>query len=210
MKLDPALALALNNYQLRLLRQDDADALAVAASNQRIWHAKPISLHEQATFKQQWFAKAIQAQTAGMRAVFVVMVGGEIIGSTSYYEMSEQHRRLTMGYTWYHPDYWGSAVNAVAKYLLLEYAFEQLGVLRVAFSVDSINAQSCRALEKLGIKVEGVLRNHIIREDGSERDSVIFSVIAKEWPVLKAQLQQVMSARQHNEFNAQKDVNYER
>lgn len=187
---DKAFVLSKNNLCVKTIASAYEAPLALAASHQALWAHSPVDYSDPTVFKCQWFDKAMNCLRNEKRWPFVVIYKGQAIGSTSFYEISARHKRLTMGYTWYHPDYWGTFVNPLTKYLLLQSVFEALQFNRVSFSVDSINLRSCRALEKLGLQKEGVLKQHIIRADGTLRDSVIYAVIAKEWPVLKAHLAQ--------------------
>ena len=108
--------------------------------------------------------------------------GGEVVGTTSLGEAVLANERLHIGWTLYHPRVWGSVVNPEAKYLLLRHSFEDLGFGRVKIQTDSINTRSAAAIERLGATREGVLRRHSRREDGSFRDTVVFSVIDADWP----------------------------
>ncbi|MDB5312506.1 MAG: hypothetical protein JWO38_6708 [Gemmataceae bacterium] len=110
------------------------------------------------------------------------------MGSTSYLDPVPEHRRVEIGATWYRPDVWGTAVNPECKLLLLAYAFEALGLNRVAFVTDVRNERSQAAIAKLGAVREGVCRAHMVTRDGRVRDSVLFGIIAAEWSHAKAQL----------------------
>jgi RimJ/RimL family protein N-acetyltransferase len=101
-------------------------------------------------------------------------------GTSSLFDIDPQHRTLEIGYTWFHPDFRGTAINPEAKLLMLGQAFDS-GALRVQFSVSAANARSQAAVLKLGAKKEGVLRHHKITWTGAYRDTVIFSIVAEEW-----------------------------
>lgn len=115
---------------------------------------------------------------------------GQAVGTTSYMEIRSDHRGLEIGHTWIGRAYQGTAVNPENKYLLLRHAFEELGAVRVQLKTDGRNAQSQAAIAKLGAKCEGILRKHLILPDGYVRDTVMFSIIAEEWPEVKAALEQ--------------------
>ncbi|MGC4154407.1 MAG: GNAT family protein [Propionicimonas sp.] len=104
------------------------------------------------------------------------------MGTTSLGEAVLLHERVHLGWTLYHPRVWGSMVNPEAKFLLLRHCFEELGFGRVKIQTDAINLRSAAAIERLGATHEGVLRRHSRREDGSFRDTVVFSVIDGDWP----------------------------
>jgi N-acetyltransferase len=125
-----------------------------------------------------------------------VLETGEIVGRISYSEMRPAHKALEIGTTLFKP-FWGTAVNPEAKLLMLERAFEVLGAVRVQFKSDARNGRSHRALEKLGAVREGVLRRYQTRPDGFVRDSVVFSVLEEEWPLVRSRLEgQLMNFRQ--------------
>jgi RimJ/RimL family protein N-acetyltransferase len=114
---------------------------------------------------------------------------GEPVGMTGYLEIRPDHRALEIGRTWIGHAFQGSRVNPESKYLLLRHAFEKLEAVRVQFKTDLNNHHSQRAIEKLGAKREGVLRRYQTRANGTTRDTVMYSVIAEEWPEVKAGLE---------------------
>ncbi|UBV42325.1 GNAT family N-acetyltransferase [Deinococcus taeanensis] len=120
---------------------------------------------------------------------FVTLVNGEYAGATRYMEMRPTHRRLEIGSTWLTPAFMRTPANRTFKWLLLAHAFEQLGMLRVEIKTDLLNTRSQRAIEGLGAVREGVLRQHMPRPDGTQRDTVMYSIIAPEWPAVRARLQ---------------------
>ena len=110
------------------------------------------------------------------------------VGMTTYMNIEPSQRRLEIGSTWLRKSIQRSAVNTECKRLLLEYAFEQLNCICVEFRTHAMNLQSRRAIERLGAKQDGVLRNNMIMANGSYRDSAVYSIIATEWPSVKANL----------------------
>ncbi len=113
----------------------------------------------------------------------------EAVGMTGYLEIRPAHRGLEIGRTWIAQSHQGSRVNPESKYLLLRHAFEALGAVRVQLKTDVNNLHSQRAIEKLGAKCEGVLRRYQMRSNGFLRDTMMFSIIAEEWPAVKAGLE---------------------
>ena len=113
---------------------------------------------------------------------------GRIVGTTSFHDISPQHGTLEIGSTYYHADARGGVVNPEAKYLLLRDAFES-GALRVQLRTDARNARSQAAIAKLGAVREGVMRRQFVTWNGHHRDSVIYSILAEEWPAVKARLE---------------------
>lgn len=129
---------------------------------------------------------ALQARAEGMALPFVVLdADGNAVGSTRYYGFDAAAPRLSIGYTWYAPRVQRTALNTEAKLLLLGHAFETLGCACVTFETSTHNLRSRAAIARLGAKQDGVLRNNTRHPDGSLRDTVVFSVIAEEWPQLK-------------------------
>lgn len=116
------------------------------------------------------------------------VASGRVAGTTSYYQVVEKHRILSIGHTWIGAEWQRTGLNTEAKLLLLQHAFESLGAQRVAWETDIRNLRSQRAIERLGALGEGVLRAHRIRPDGSSRDTVTYSMLAPEWPAAKARL----------------------
>ncbi|MBW8878215.1 MAG: GNAT family N-acetyltransferase [Acidobacteria bacterium] len=113
----------------------------------------------------------------------------EAVGMTGYLEIRPAHRGLEIGRTWIAKSHQGSKVNPESKYLLLRHAFEELGAARVQFKTDVNNLHSQRAIEKLGARREGVLRRYQMRSNGLLRDTMMFSILAEEWPAVKAGLE---------------------
>jgi RimJ/RimL family protein N-acetyltransferase len=127
---------------------------------------------------------------------FAVLLKAESrhVGMTRYLNVEEAHRKLEIGSTWYEPSVWAGTVNPECKLLLMRHAFEQLGFHRVEYKTDARNARSRAAILKLGATQEGIFRKHMIMPDGHVRDSVWFSIIDSEWPVVKAGLEKRLAA----------------
>lgn len=132
----------------------------------------------------------IETAVIERRAMFTVRAGGEVIGTTSLGDTSLEHQRTHLGWTAYTPAAWGTAVNPECKLLLLTHAFEECGFGRVKIQTDSINLRSQAAIAKLGATREGVLRRHMVRPDGTTRDTVVFGITIDDWPSVKARLEQ--------------------
>ena len=133
---------------------------------------------------------AIQQQEACRAVVFAVCLKstGEIVGSTRYLNIDHANHRLEIGYTWYAKSHQRTAVNTNCKHLLLSHAFEDLGAIAVEFRTHWMNHQSRLAIERLGAKQDGVLRNHTRTPDGLIRDTVVFSITDAEWPAVRKNL----------------------
>jgi RimJ/RimL family protein N-acetyltransferase len=113
---------------------------------------------------------------------------GRAVGSTRFGDIAPEHGRVEIGWTWIAPSHQRTAVNTEAKLLQLTYAFDELGAARVALKTDGRNLRSQAAIQRLGAVREGVLRRHIRMPDGFLRDTVYFSILAEEWPAVKARL----------------------
>jgi RimJ/RimL family protein N-acetyltransferase len=179
-----------NHIRLEPMRPTHASALLDAGRAAEVWEWMPSRAVDPATMLD-WLKKAMQAESLGREYPFVVILvpSGRLVGSTRYLDVNEDDRTVEIGWTWYAPDTWGGVVNPEAKYLLMRHAFEDWGAIRVALKTDIRNLHSQAAIKKLGAKYEGLLRNQRIRPDGSYRDTVIFSVIEREWPAVKAGLE---------------------
>jgi RimJ/RimL family protein N-acetyltransferase len=113
---------------------------------------------------------------------------GEVVGMTTYMHIDAVNRRVEIGSTWYAQRVQRTGVNTEAKYLLLQHAFEGLGCIAVEFRTHFMNVRSRRAIERLGAKLDGVLRSHQVTANGALRDTCVYSVIACEWPAVRAHL----------------------
>jgi RimJ/RimL family protein N-acetyltransferase len=167
---------------LEPLTPEHAPALETAAADGELWNLAVTSVPPPGQ-AGDYVAKALQGQREGHMLPFAVREarGGDIVGSTRYYEIDAAVPRLAIGYTWYAKRWQKSHLNTACKRLLLEHAFETLGCVAVAFHTDVLNEDSQRAIERLGAQREGVLRAHRRRTDGSLRDTVCFSILAEEW-----------------------------
>lgn len=140
-----------------------------------------------------WFTRIWTERAAGRTIAFAVLdAGGQIVGTTRLMRMAPAHRRLEIGGTLYAPRVQRTGLNTAAKRLLLAHAFDTLGCHVVQFRTDWLNRASRTAIERLGAKLDGVLRGHLIMADGHIRDSVVYSIIASEWPGVRANLDTMM------------------
>jgi RimJ/RimL family protein N-acetyltransferase len=128
------------------------------------------------------------AFTVRLAASMGELPSGAVVGTTSYLEPSATHARLEIGWTCYSSRVWASAVNPDAKLQLLRYAFDELGAGRVQLKTDVRNARSQQAISRLGASFEGVLRRYQRRSDNTVRDTVLFSILAEEWPTVRGRL----------------------
>ncbi|MDB5321735.1 MAG: hypothetical protein JWN40_3366 [Phycisphaerales bacterium] len=181
--------------QLEPLDQRHREALRAAADDERIWQHTLVVARGEGF--EAWFDDVLAKRDAGWQIPFAVrrLATDQLVGSTSYLDINPKHRRIEIGSTWYNPEVWGTAVNPECKLLLLTHAFQNLGMNRVAFVTDSRNQRSLAAIASLGAIREGICRAHMISQGGRVRDSVLFSIIAAEWPKVEEHLNARLAAR---------------
>jgi N-acetyltransferase len=182
---------------LEYLSGHHRELLRVLAKDERIWeYTKTLMIRDD--YDQQfdrYFEEALGLRESGGQALLIrSVIDDRIIGSTRLYAIDRKDRRLEIGHTWYVPDVWGKVYNKECKLLLLQYVLETLQFNRVEFRVAHQNLRSQKAMLKIGGVQEGVLRRFAIRNDGSSRDTVVFSIITDEWPEKKEQLLQLIAA----------------
>jgi RimJ/RimL family protein N-acetyltransferase len=178
-----AVTLDLHDVTLRLVTESDARALFDAINDDRCWAhvaGRPLD-------GDDLRATITQSPAVG-RHMWIVARQGKIVGTTSFLDVSIHDARLEIGSTMYAPAQWGSNLNPTCKFLLMSYAFDELGMGRVQLKTDIRNVRSRHAIERLGARYEGVLRRYQRRADGTVRDTVMYSVIAEDWPVVRAGL----------------------
>jgi RimJ/RimL family protein N-acetyltransferase len=178
---------------LEPLMHSHVDALQSAVRDGelwQLWYASVPSPDEMARYVDT----AIKASINGDMAFAVRnLKTQQIVGTTRFYNVEPAHKRGLIGYTWYAKSEQGTAINTEAKYLLMQYWFEVQQANAVEFRTHFFNEASRRAIERLGAKQDGILRSHQILKDGSVRDTVVYSIIANEWPAVKKNLQAIHS-----------------
>ena len=136
-----------------------------------------------------WVRATLSKQQQGLETPFAVRdAEGAVVGSTRFYDMDASVPKLSIGYTWYAPRVQRSGLNTEAKLLLLSHAFETLQCASVYLETSWFNHASRTAIARLGAKQDGVLRNHRRHADGTMRDTVVFSIIDREWAAVKSNL----------------------
>ncbi|MGA4508691.1 GNAT family N-acetyltransferase [Propionibacteriaceae bacterium G1746] len=168
--------------------RDDLAAASAAGELWRVWYTHVPSPDEMADEIDKRLAK--HAAGAVVPWAVVDTSSGRAIGMTTYLNLDPANRRLEIGSTWLGRDAQGTRINPATKLLLLSRAFDDLGCIAVEFRAHSHNRQSRAAIEKLGAKQDGVLRNHKVLDNGTVRDTVVFSIIDAEWPTVKYGLAQ--------------------
>lgn len=172
------------------IAQEHIESMANAIGDERIWAHLSVTLRTKEDVIT-YVERAIKAREAGESFMFAIIDNktGSVIGSTSFLAISAQHRHVEIGSTWLTPSAWRTAVNTNCKYLLLRYCFEELQLHRVQIKTDHLNTRSQQAIERLGATKEGILRKHMVRKDGTVRDTVMYSIVREEWPRVKQHLQ---------------------
>lgn len=178
------------------------DALDKLGEEKRIWEFIPSDMSSSEK-RLAVFAKAIKFREEQMHYPFVVIhkQKNEVIGCTRLMEIFPRHKKLEIGWTWLHPDYWATSVNFECKLLLLTFCFEKLKAVRVQLKTDEFNKRSQKAIGKIGAKYEGILRHDMIRENGTIRNSACFSIIDTEWPETKLRLQENVKLKLNEQRN---------
>jgi len=193
MSLQP-ITLTGNYVRLEPLEEKHIPALAAVGCEDSIWKNMAYGLIRNEEDMKVWVKDLLNRQAQGTDLPFVVihLEADQVAGATRYLEYRPEHRGLEIGGTWYGIEYQRTAVNTECKYLLLKCAFEELGCIRVQFKTDLRNERSQQAIKRIGGVKEGILRNHMIRADGSYRDSIYYSIIERDWPVVKIRLETML------------------
>ncbi|WP_231623511.1 GNAT family N-acetyltransferase [Nitrosospira briensis] len=154
-----------------------------------------------------YVAKAIENARNGDIA-FAVRLNdaNRIVGTTRFYNVDEKNRRPMLGYTWYAKSACKTGVNTESKLLLLQHVFEQKKAIAVEFRTHFFNQASRTAIERLGAKQDGILRNHQVMRDGSVRDTVVYSILQHEWPSVKNNLTSRLSFHKHGNESAVAEI----
>ncbi len=175
--------------RLEPLRLDHVEALSAVGLDPSLWALTTIRVHTPAKMRA-YVEDALTEQRAGASLPFATVerATGRVIGSTRFGNITPAHRRVEIGWTWIAPAWQRTAVNTEAKLLMMRHAFDTLGCRRVELKTSALNLRSRNAMLRIGAIEEGTLRQHMINSDGSNRDSVYFSVLDSEWPVVQARL----------------------
>ena len=178
-----------NGVRLEPLTTAHERDLANAAADGRLWELWFTSVPETSQTRT-YIDDALKGQEAGHMLPWVVreLSTNSIIGTTRYHDVVASIGRVEIGYTWYGASWQRSHVNTACKLLLLSHAFDTLGCGVVGLRTDNFNFASQRAIAALGAQKDGVIRHHFARRDGSIRDTVMFSILAAEWPSVKRHL----------------------
>lgn len=179
--------------ELRPLQREHAADLLAAAADGELWNMNLTVIPGPDTV-DAYLDKALAGRAAGTVMPFAIVArdSGQVVGSTRFWKIDADNRKLEIGHTWLAQSAQRSGINREAKYLLLSYAFEVLHCVRVQFTTDELNQRSRAAILRIGAVQEGIVRQERIMPDGRKRNSVRFSIIDSEWPAVKARLQALL------------------
>jgi len=184
------------NISLVSLATEHLEALSVFSTDPEIWKYLSVSLESKEEI-HQWYDQTKAAEKEGEVIAFVIKDNKtfEILGSTRLFDLDSKHKTAEIGWTWLNPKHFGRNINLEAKLLLLTYAFETLCLNRIQFKTDETNIRSQKAIQKTGAQLEGILRYHKIRRNGTLGNSLVYSIIIDEWP----QAKELITARLNRE-----------
>ena len=189
--------IVLNGKYVRLepMTEDHIPGLAEIGVGQTFWDFMLYGRMDSVEDMRNWVRDILSRAQNGADLPFVAihLASGKVAGATRYLNIMPKDRGLEIGGTWYGTEYQRTPVNTECKYLLLTHAFERLGCIRVQLKTDLRNVRSQNAIERIGAKREGILRNHMILPSGQFRDSVFYSILDSEWPEVKKRLEAILT-----------------
>jgi RimJ/RimL family protein N-acetyltransferase len=188
-----------HGVRLEPIAREHREALERAAADGKLWELWFTSVPGPGE-TAAYIEAALDGRAAGHMLPFVVreLSSGEIVGSTRYHDIIAAADRVEIGYTWYAKRWQRSHVNSACKLLLLGHAFDALGCGVVGLRTDNFNFTSQRAIAALGAKLDGVIRHHQPRRDGTVRDTYMYSILASEWPDVRRHLQRRIRGQDRN------------
>jgi RimJ/RimL family protein N-acetyltransferase len=178
------------------------DDLVQAVNDGELWKLWYTSIPEPVKVGSE-IERRLDLQHKGTMLPFAIIENSsqKAVGMTTYMNVDSTNRRVEIGSTWYRKRVQRSAINSECKLMLLTHAFENLDCIAVEFRTHVLNQQSRRGLERLGAKLDGILRSHMIGSNGTLRDTCVYSIIASEWPTIKTHLEWNM-IKPREDFNA--------
>ena len=184
------------------------NGLRNAAADGELWNIRVTSVPEPEETRA-YIETALKQRAEGSRLAFAVIdaTTGEVIGSTSYHDIVPAIKRVEIGWTWYGKSRQRSNVNTLCKLMLMQHAFETLGCAVVGWRASHMNFASQRAIERLGATRDGAIRHHAPLRDGGVRDTVMYSMLAAEWPAAKAKLEERLTKSGATEATLTRDAN---
>ena len=170
------------------LAREHKDALTEAVKDGSLWNLWYARVPSPEGMEVEIDRRLALYEKGEMHPYTVLNHEGKIVGMTCYQMLDAKNRRVKVGYTWYAASVQKTQLNTEAKLLLLTHAFEQLQAISVCFTTATYNLASRRAIERLGAKLDGILRNHSLYDDGTSRDTCYYSIIDGEWPAVRKNL----------------------
>ncbi len=185
------------------LEEKHFDELHEAAADKKIWEFYTGDWSNRETFNKV-YKGTLKNRDRGTEYPFVIQLksSGKIIGSTRLMDIGAYDKRLEIGGTWMMPVYWATAINPDCKLALLTFSFETLHAKRVQLKTQHDNVRSRKAIEKIGGKFEGIIRKHMLKDDGTFRSSAYFSILDDEWPEVKPALEDLLQRKMKEELKA--------
>jgi RimJ/RimL family protein N-acetyltransferase len=182
------LSLANDRIILRPVINEDYKTFVRLTTDKSMWVWFTSDLSEKVVLSD-WISKALRDKKDKTRLAFTIIekATGNIVGSTSFGNISFHDKRIEIGWTWIAREYQGKRINDQAKYLMMKYAFETLGFERVEFKTDLLNTFARKALLRIGATEEGVLRSHTLMTHDRRRDTIYYSILKPEWEKISSQ-----------------------
>ena len=177
--------------RLEPLASDHGDGLWEASRDARTWTWLPIVQPTSRAQLDDWLGEVLEAARSGTEIPLVTidLEDGRVIGSTRYMALQPEHRSVEIGWTWLHPDAWGTGANVEAKLLMLRHAFDTWRCRRVELKTDALNERSRKAIEALGATFEGIHRKHRLVRSGENRDTAWYAILDDDWATVAALLE---------------------
>lgn len=178
------------------LAQEHHDDLVEAVKDGELWKLWYTTVPSPEAMRKE-IERRLDLQRQGSMLPFTVIHNqrGKAVGMTTYMNVDRENKRIEIGSTWYRASVQRTIVNTECKLLLLRHAFESLNCIAVEFRTHFFNHRSRRAIERVGAKLDGILRNHQIASNGTLRDTCVYSILAGEWPVVKGHLAWLLERR---------------
>ena len=196
LKIEP-ITLEGNYVLLRPPLITDEFGLSLAAKDGEIWN-NPYAFFPTKNDIFAFLQDLLKGSNSFLPFIIINKQSNIIVGSTRYLNIDYDNHRMEIGHTWVRRSFRRTAVNTETKLLMLQYAFEILNCIAIEIRTDVLNTVSRRAIERLGAKEDGILRNHKIMKNGRIRDTICYSIIKSEWPLVKENLLQKMNHYDNN------------
>lgn len=186
--IDFDLKLQTDDILLRPIRNEDIEYFSALTADKQMWIYFTNDLSEKSEL-EKWVNEALIQKENQTRLPFTIIdiKTGNILGSTSFGNISYRDKRIEIGWTWLDKNYHGTGINNKVKFLMLRYCFEILDFMRVECKTDVLNIPARKALVKINMTEEGILRSHTLMTNNRRRDTIYYSILKSEWPKIKVQ-----------------------